>query len=71
MKAAVHWKGSSSASHPRGPRSRYLALAFSYEAVASVREELVQEIALAIWQALRDPGPSPATDCIVASRLCS
>ncbi|MGB8918890.1 MAG: RNA polymerase sigma factor [Candidatus Sulfotelmatobacter sp.] len=27
-------------------------LAFSYEAVASVREELVQEIALAIWQAL-------------------
>ena len=29
-----------------------LRLAFSYEAVASVREELVQEIALAIWQAL-------------------
>ena len=27
-------------------------LAFSYEAVASVREELEQEIALAIWQAL-------------------
>jgi RNA polymerase sigma factor (sigma-70 family) len=27
-------------------------LAFSYEMVASVREELVQEIALAIWQAL-------------------
>lgn len=27
-------------------------LAFSYEAEASVREELVQEIALAIWQAL-------------------
>ena len=27
-------------------------LAFSYEAVASVREELVQEIVLAIWQAL-------------------
>src|ERR1700733_12024922 len=27
-------------------------LAFSYEAVASVREELIQEIALAIWQAL-------------------
>jgi RNA polymerase sigma factor (sigma-70 family) len=27
-------------------------LAFSYETVASVREELVQEIALAIWQAL-------------------
>lgn len=27
-------------------------LALSYEAVASVREELVQEIALAIWQAL-------------------
>lgn len=27
-------------------------LAFSYEAVASVREELVQEIGLAIWQAL-------------------
>lgn len=27
-------------------------LAFSYEAVASVREELVQEMALAIWQAL-------------------
>jgi RNA polymerase sigma factor (sigma-70 family) len=27
-------------------------LAFSYESVASVREELVQEIALAIWQAL-------------------
>lgn len=27
-------------------------LAFSYEVVASVREELVQEIALAIWQAL-------------------
>jgi hypothetical protein len=27
-------------------------LAFSYEAVASVREELVQEIAPAIWQAL-------------------
>jgi len=27
-------------------------LAYSYEAVASVREELVQEIALAIWQAL-------------------
>jgi RNA polymerase sigma-70 factor (ECF subfamily) len=27
-------------------------LAFSYEAVASIREELVQEIALAIWQAL-------------------
>jgi RNA polymerase sigma factor (sigma-70 family) len=27
-------------------------LAFGYEAVASVREELVQEIALAIWQAL-------------------
>jgi len=27
-------------------------LAFSYEAVASVREELVQEIALAVWQAL-------------------
>ena len=27
-------------------------LACSYEAVASVREELVQEIALAIWQAL-------------------
>lgn len=27
-------------------------LASSYEAVASVREELVQEIALAIWQAL-------------------
>ena len=27
-------------------------LAFSYEAVASVREELVQDIALAIWQAL-------------------
>jgi RNA polymerase sigma factor (sigma-70 family) len=27
-------------------------LAFSYEQVASVREELVQEIALAIWQAL-------------------
>src|SRR5271163_417407 len=27
-------------------------LAFSYEAVAGVREELVQEIALAIWQAL-------------------
>lgn len=27
-------------------------LAYSYEAVASVREELVQEIALAIWKAL-------------------
>ena len=27
-------------------------LAFSYEAVASVREELVQEMALAIWQGL-------------------
>lgn len=27
-------------------------LAFSYEAVASIREELVQEIALGIWQAL-------------------
>jgi RNA polymerase sigma factor (sigma-70 family) len=27
-------------------------LALSYEAVASVREELVQEIALAVWQAL-------------------
>lgn len=27
-------------------------LAFSYESVASIREELVQEIALAIWQAL-------------------
>jgi RNA polymerase sigma-70 factor (ECF subfamily) len=27
-------------------------LAYSYEAVASVREELMQEIALAIWQAL-------------------
>jgi RNA polymerase sigma factor (sigma-70 family) len=27
-------------------------LAFSYEAVAGVREELVQEIALAIWRAL-------------------
>jgi RNA polymerase sigma factor (sigma-70 family) len=27
-------------------------LAYSYEAVASVREELVQDIALAIWQAL-------------------
>lgn len=27
-------------------------LAFSYEVVAGVREELVQEIALAIWQAL-------------------
>jgi RNA polymerase sigma factor (sigma-70 family) len=27
-------------------------LAYSYEAVRSVREELVQEIALAIWQAL-------------------
>jgi RNA polymerase sigma factor (sigma-70 family) len=27
-------------------------LAFGYEAVAGVREELVQEIALAIWQAL-------------------
>ena len=27
-------------------------LAFSYEAVASMREELVQDIALAIWQAL-------------------
>lgn len=27
-------------------------LAFSYELVASVREELVQEIALALWQAL-------------------
>jgi RNA polymerase sigma-70 factor (ECF subfamily) len=27
-------------------------LAYGYEAVASVREELVQEIALAIWQAL-------------------
>ncbi len=27
-------------------------LAFTYEAVASVREELVQEITLAIWQAL-------------------
>ena len=27
-------------------------LAFSYEAVAGVREELVQEIGLAIWQAL-------------------
>jgi RNA polymerase sigma factor (sigma-70 family) len=27
-------------------------LAFSYEALASVREELVQEIALSIWQAL-------------------
>jgi len=27
-------------------------LAYSYEVVASVREELVQEIALAIWQAL-------------------
>lgn len=27
-------------------------LAFSYEWVASIREELVQEIALAIWQAL-------------------
>ena len=27
-------------------------LAFGYEAVASVREELVQDIALAIWQAL-------------------
>jgi RNA polymerase sigma-70 factor (ECF subfamily) len=27
-------------------------LAFSYEAVAGIREELVQEIALAIWQAL-------------------
>jgi RNA polymerase sigma-70 factor (ECF subfamily) len=27
-------------------------LAFSYETVASVREELIQEIALAIWQAL-------------------
>ena len=52
LKAGVHWKGGSSASHPRGPRSRHLALAFSYEAVASVREELVQEIALAIWQAL-------------------
>src|SRR6202021_3799908 len=29
-----------------------LRLAFSYEAGASVREELIQEIALAIWQAL-------------------
>ena len=27
-------------------------LAYGYEAVASIREELVQEIALAIWQAL-------------------
>ena len=27
-------------------------LVYSYEAVGSVREELVQEIALAIWQAL-------------------
>jgi len=27
-------------------------LAYSYEAIASIREELVQEIALAIWQAL-------------------
>lgn len=27
-------------------------LAYSYEAVASIREELVQEIALAIWKAL-------------------
>ena len=27
-------------------------LAFSYEAVASIREELVQDIAVAIWQAL-------------------
>lgn len=27
-------------------------LAYSYEAVASIREELVQDIALAIWQAL-------------------
>lgn len=27
-------------------------LAFGYEAVASVREELVQDVALAIWQAL-------------------
>jgi RNA polymerase sigma factor (sigma-70 family) len=27
-------------------------LAFSYETVAAIREELVQEIALAIWQAL-------------------
>jgi len=27
-------------------------LAYSYEAVASIQEELVQEIALAIWQAL-------------------
>ena len=27
-------------------------LAYSYEAVAGIREELVQEIALAIWQAL-------------------
>lgn len=27
-------------------------LAYSYEAVASIREELMQEIALAIWQAL-------------------
>jgi RNA polymerase sigma-70 factor (ECF subfamily) len=34
-------------------------LAFSYEAVASVREELVQEIALAIWQAL----PNFRGDC--------
>jgi RNA polymerase sigma factor (sigma-70 family) len=29
-------------------------LAFGYETVASVREELVQDIALAIWQALAD-----------------
>src|ERR1700733_898409 len=27
-------------------------LAYSYEAVAGIREELAQEIALAIWQAL-------------------
>ena len=37
-------------------------LAFSYEAVAGVREELVQEIALAIWQALR-PSSATSTFC--------
>jgi RNA polymerase sigma-70 factor, ECF subfamily len=36
-------------------------LAFSYEAVTSVREELVQEIALAIWRAL----PHFRGDCSV------
>ena len=38
-------------------------LAYSYEAVNGIREELLQEIALAIWQSTSTPGQSGYRTC--------